>query len=215
MPERKQSVKRESKSEIERKRTLFEKEALPHLNALVNMALHLTRDVTRAEDLVQDAVLRAYRFFHLYKPGTNCKAWMFKILRNTFINEYRRRSRQPSQVDVQEVEPFLSSGYGETPLGGPVGEDKNKSADELKRGGSPRLEFLGDEVTKALSEIPIEFREAVILADLEDLSYIEIAKIMEVPIGTVRSRISRGRGLLRKRLYDFAMQSRLLSGQEG
>jgi len=208
MPEGK---KEHSKKDIGEKRALFEEEALPHLDALYNLAFHLTHNESRAQDLVQDAVLRAYRFFHLYQPGTNCKAWMFKILRNTFINEYRRLSRLPRQVDVDEVESFTPSGFTESPLGGPGGENRSKPPQQLKGGDSARLDYLGDEITQALAEIPEVFREAVILADLEDLTYQEITDVMDVPIGTVRSRISRGRGLLRKKLYEFAKKTGMLS----
>jgi RNA polymerase sigma-70 factor (ECF subfamily) len=194
--------------ELDQRRALFEREALPHLSALYNLAYHLTHNQTQAQDLVQDAVLRAYRFFHLYQPGTNCKAWLFKILRNTFINEYRRRKRQPQQLSVDELEGNVATNRKETALGGPGdGAGKAESRQLLRQGKSNQLGFLGDEITQALSELPDEFRVAVMLSDLEELSYKDIAEIMDTPVGTVRSRISRGRGMLRDKLYEFARRA--------
>ena len=200
--------------ELDHRRALFEQEALPHLSALYNLARYLTRNQSQAQDLVQDAVLRAYRFFHLYQPGTNCKAWLFKILRNTFINEYRRRRRLPQQLNVEELEGYPSSKRRETALGGPAdGEGIAESRQVLREGKSNQLKFLGDEITRALWELPDEFRIAVMLSDLEEVSYKDIAEIMDTPIGTVRSRISRGRSLLRDKLYDFAHQAGIVGNR--
>lgn len=172
----------------------FEREALPHLPALYSAALRLTRHERDAEDLVQDAMLRAYRFFDTFQAGTNCKAWLFRILTNVFCNRYREREREREVLNEAEssdanVEQFTA--------GAEAGRD-------VERALLGRL--VSEDVERALSEIPQDFRLAVILADLEDFSYKEIAEIMECPAGTVMSRLYRGRKMLQRLLYDYAVE---------
>ena len=168
----------------------FEADALPLLPGLYSAAYRLTRNSADAEDLVQETFLRAYRGFHQFEEGTNLKAWLYRILMNTFINEYRRRQRQPQTVSEDEVPDwYLYSKMAETGV--------EPSAE------TSVIEALPDEeVQEALSSLPDQFRMAVLLADVEGFSYKEIADIMGVPIGTVMSRLHRGRKALEKRLWD-------------
>ncbi len=168
----------------------FEHEVMPHLQALYGVALRMTRSEGDAEDLVQDTILRAYRFWDGYTAGSNCRAWLMRILTNVFRNRYRERARE------QEV----------------LGEAESSAANLGQfQGSAPRDaesalfgRMLSRDVERALATLPPEFRLPVILADLEDLSYKEIADIMECPAGTVMSRLFRGRRLLQKRLSDYA-----------
>lgn len=176
----------------------FEREALPHLPALYSAALRLTRNDRDAEDLVQDALLRAYRFFDSFEAGTNCKAWLFRILTNVFCNRYREREREREILDEAEsseanVEQFTG--------GTEVGRDVENAL--LGR-------IVSEDVEKALAEVPQDFRLAVILADLEDFSYKEIAEIMNCPAGTVMSRLYRGRKILQRLLYDYAAEQGII-----
>ncbi len=172
---------------------LFEKEFLPQVEALYNFAFHLTYNEEDANDLVQDTFLKAYRFINSYERGTNAKAWLFKILKNGFINEYRRQTRLPKEVDYEE---FLT--YQETDDGSDVGELDLR--DDLFKG------LIGDEVTKAVNELPVDFRTVLLLCDVEGFTYEEIAKIIDIPIGTVRSRLHRARNLMKEKLRDYAKQ---------
>lgn len=166
--------------------------ALPYLNSLYNLAFSLTHNDKDAEDLVQETYLRAYRFFHQFERGTNCKAWLFRILRNTHINRFRKQAKEPQTVDLEDLE--------------------NQAAeDELNQHLlSPREELFkdlyDDEIQAALDGLPEDFRTAIILSDIEGLSYQEIAEIVECPLGTVRSRLSRGRSLLEKKLRQYARE---------
>jgi RNA polymerase sigma-70 factor (ECF subfamily) len=176
----------------------FEREALPHMPALYSSALRMTRNERDAEDLVQDTVLKAYRFFDTFQPGTNCKAWIFRILTNSFCNRYREREREHEILHEAEsteanVEQFTA--------GTAAGRDVETAL--LGRIGS-------EDVERALAEVPQDFRMAVILADLEDFSYKEIAEIMECPTGTVMSRLYRGRKLLQRALYDYAVEQGII-----
>lgn len=171
------------------KRRTFEQEALPHLDTVYRVALHLAGDVTRAEDLTQETMLKAYRAWHQYERGTNVRAWLLRILRNNFINEYRRQ-RAVHPVDIGELQAFS------------VFEEVQERDPE---GGFFR-ELVDDEVIRALDALPPLFREAVILSDLEGMSYAEISVIAGVPVGTVKSRIFRGRRALQRRLYGFAVE---------
>lgn len=159
---------------------------------LYAVALNLTRNAADAEDLTQNAVVKALRFHDKFKEGTYIKAWLLTILRNTFINEYRKRSRLPLQVELSGTE------AAETPVTPNSPADVNH-VDAL-------LELLDDEVRLAVAELPEDFRQAVIMADLEEKSYKEIADIMGCPIGTVMSRLYRGRKILREQLADYAQQ---------
>src|SRR5262245_58025652 len=172
----------------------FEAIAMTHLDSLYATGLRMTRDPREAEDLVQDTMLAAYRFFHRFEPGTNCKAWLFKILTNTFINKYRKRVREREVKDVidQEETPSLMS------------EDVAHASKDPE--GAIAGALLSDDVKQALEAVPHDYRLAVVLCDLEDFSYKEIADIMDCPVGTVMSRLHRGRRLLQKSLRDYAVK---------
>ncbi|HIA03018.1 MAG TPA: sigma-70 family RNA polymerase sigma factor [Myxococcales bacterium] len=177
------------------KNRIFEKTTMGYLNELFGTALRLTRNERDAEDLVQDTYLKAFKSFHQYKIGTNCRAWMFRILTNTFINGYRRRVKERDILDRKETGRLTNSLL---------------CKDSLDRFSNPERrvvkQALSDDVQIALDEIPEEFRMAVILADIRDFSYKEIAEIMDTPIGTVMSRLFRGRRLLRAALQDYAVK---------
>jgi RNA polymerase sigma-70 factor (ECF subfamily) len=173
----------------------FESLALEHFDALYNTAMRLTRNPGEAQDLVQETFLKAYRFFHRFKPGTNIKAWLFTILRNTYINAYRKASRQQQQVDFDQVAPFYA--------------DPSATSAWTNRGSVEELlhYLVQDDVKRALEALPDEYRMVILLADLEDFAYKEIADIVGCPVGTVMSRLFRGRRLLRKSLAEFAKKS--------
>lgn len=172
----------------------FEREAVPHLSALYSAALRLTRNERDAEDLVQDAMLRAYRFFDTFEAGTNCKAWLFRILTNVFCNRYRERERE--RVILDEAESSDANMQQFT-----AGAEATRDVETSLLG-----RIVSEDVERALAQVPQDFRLAVILADLEDFSYKEIAEIMECPAGTVMSRLYRGRKILQKLLYDYAVE---------
>jgi RNA polymerase sigma-70 factor (ECF subfamily) len=177
----------------------FEDQALPHLDALYGTALRLTRNERDAEDLVQDVVLRAYRYWSKFEQGTNCKAWMFKILTNTFINRYHARRRDQEMVlqasDEAATQDILSH------------EVREASRDPE---GAIASRLLSDDVVRALETLPADFRIAVLLSDVEEFSYKEIADIMECPVGTVMSRLYRGRRLLQRALHDYAVEQGII-----
>jgi RNA polymerase sigma-70 factor (ECF subfamily) len=181
--------------------TRFAELAMPYMSALYSAALRMTRNAADAEDLVQETYLRAYRGFGGFREGTNLKAWLYKILTNTFINSYRAKKRRPDEVDLDDTEDF----YLYRRLGG------------LEAAGAERtpetevLDAIPDQMVKdALESLPEQFRMAVLLADVEGFSYKEIADIMGVPIGTVMSRLHRGRKQLQKSLWEFAGERGLL-----
>ena len=170
------------------------------MSALYAAALRMTRNPSDAEDLVQETYLRTYRGFGGFREGTNLKAWLYRILTNTFINQYRAKKRRPDQVELDDVEDF----YIFRRLGGIEAADAERTAE------TAALESMPDaEVKQALESIPEQFRMAVILADIEGFSYKEIAEILDVPIGTVMSRIHRGRRQLQKLLWDYATEHNL------
>src|SRR5688500_9621881 len=173
-------------------------EFMPSLYAA---ALRMTRNPSDAEDLVQETYLKAYRRFESFTEGTNLKAWLYRILTNTFINRYRAKKRRPDETDLDDVEDF----YLYRRLGGLEEARASRSAeDEL-------MDFFTEtEVKEALESLPEQFRLAVLLADVEGFSYKEIAEILDIPIGTVMSRLHRGRKALQKRLYNFASERGLL-----
>jgi RNA polymerase sigma-70 factor (ECF subfamily) len=176
----------------------FEKEALPHLPALYAAALRMTRHEKDAEDLVQDALVRAYRFFDTFEAGTNCKAWLFRILTNVFCNRYREREREYEILHEAEASPANFEQFL-------AGADAERDVETALLG-----QMVSGDVEKALAALPSDFRMAVILADLEDFSYKEIAEIMECPAGTVMSRLYRGRKMLQQALYGYAVEQGII-----
>ncbi len=175
----------------------FEEEALSFLNALYRTALRMTKDPDEAADLVQETYIRALRFRHQFTPGTNLKAWLFRILTNTFINLYRRKSARPEFTDVDGLDEYvLYNRMAELQTPGSGSDPEREVLDSL----------MDTEVKEALDELPEHFRSAVVLADIEGFSYKEIAEILHVPIGTVMSRLHRGRRFLQRRLYEHAKQ---------
>ncbi len=183
----------------------FEKSALPQLDAMYGAALRLTRNPAEAEDLVQDAYVRAYRFWHTFKAGTSIKAWMFTILRNTFINRYHRANRRRNAKS--DLEAQLGSLGSEAAVAHPTSKVPGPEAATAQR-------FTRERIMAALDTIPEDYRTAVMLADLEGLAYKEIAEIMDCPIGTVMSRIYRGRRLLHKLLRDHASELGLVDAEK-
>ncbi len=180
----------------------FAEQAMPLMSALYSGALRMTRNPADADDLVQETYLKAYRGFGGFQEGTNLKAWMYRILTNTFINSYRAKQRRPDETELDEVEDL----YLYRRLGGLEAASLGRSAeDEL-------LDTFGEaEVKQALEDLPESFRMAVLLADVEGFSYKEIAEILDIPIGTVMSRLHRGRKGLQKRLYEYAVERGLVS----
>lgn len=174
-------------------------EVLPHIDALSSFALRLTGDREDAQDLLQETCLKAFRFFDGFEQGTNCKAWLFRIMKNSFINRYRRAQKSPRSVDYDDSQEYFS-----------VHPDG--------RLGDPRLPdvydgLLSDEVTTAVESLPPIFRTVVILCDLEDFTYEEIAQFVGCPVGTIRSRLHRGHRLLRRSLGEYAGGKGIGSGE--
>lgn len=184
----------ESYSEGEKK-LLFEREFVPHMTALYNFAFKLTLSEENAKDLLQETSLKAYRFINSFEPGTNAKAWLFRIMKNSFINDYRKKSKAPGMVDYQEVESFYNSDNA----------NKQREITSDLRVESIK-DMLGDEITNALNSIDVDFRTVIILCDLEGFKYDEMAKILDIPIGTVRSRLHRARNLLKDKLAEYASE---------
>jgi len=184
------------------KKEAFREEALPHLDALYGTALRLIKNERDAEDLVQDTYLKAFNHFDKYKRGTNCKAWLFKILTNTFINRYRKKQKEKTYL-VDDDERPLYSRYAAKP-GSPLDRPFDSEAHLFHT-------VFADEVRAALEDVPPDFRMVVLLADLHDFSYKEIAEIMDCPIGTVMSRLYRGRRLLQKQLVEYALEQGYLA----
>ena len=173
------------------KRRSFEKEAVPHLDTVYRVALRLAGDQTQAEDLAQETMLKAYRAWHQYKSGTNVRAWLLTILRHTFINQYRRDKNRGTTVDISEFEQFT------------VFHD----VQEIDPEGRFFDQIVDEEVLRAVDSLAEEFRECLVLSDMADLSYAEIAEIVKVPVGTVKSRLFRARQALQRLLYDYAVEA--------
>ncbi len=172
---------------------LFERELVPHLATVRSFALRLCRDHDDADDLVQETFLKAFRFLDSFTPGTNAKAWLLTILKNTFINQYRREQRSGHTISYEEIEEFYES----------LRPDEVPSTDSLEQQFE---QLLDDQVMAALDALPDEFRTVVILCDIEDFSYEEAAEFLGCPVGTVRSRLHRARAALAKHLVEYARQ---------
>lgn len=183
-------VVRPSYSEQE-KQDIFNQEFMPHINSMYNFAYRLTLDQDDSKDLLQDTYLKAFRFIDSFQQGTNAKAWLFRILKNSFINDYRKKSKEPSKIDYQEVETFYNS------------EDVDRQITPDLRVEALQ-DMIGDEISVALNSLDVDFRTVIILCDLEGFKYEEMAKILDIPIGTVRSRLHRARNLLKEKLSEYA-----------
>ncbi len=170
---------------------IFDNEFLPQIDSMYNFAYRLTYDEDDAKDLVQETYLKAFRFIDSFQRGTNAKAWLFRILKNSFINDFRKKSKEPSKVDYQEVETYYNS------------EDVDASITSDLRIDAVQ-DMIGDEVSNALNALAVDFRTVIILCDLEGFTYEEMAKILDIPIGTVRSRLHRARNLLKEKLRSYA-----------
>lgn len=172
---------------------IFDGEFLPHIDAMYNFAYRLTYDEDDAKDLVQETYLKAFRFINSFEEGTNAKAWLFRILKNSFINDYRKKSKEPNKVDYNDVESYYNS------------EDANAEITPDLRVEALQ-DMIGDEISNALNSLAVDFRTVIILCDLEGFTYEEMAKILDIPIGTVRSRLHRARNLLKEKLRSYAQQ---------
>ena len=181
----------------------FNAQAMPFVDSLYNTAYRMTRSAEDAEDLVQETYFKAYKYYDKFEEGTNLKAWLFKILKNTFINNYRKKKLEPRSVDFAEIEDSF---------------ERIVRRDNTDQPADPEAEYfhgvLDDDVKKALDSLPYDYRMVVILADLEDFSYKEIAEILDCPVGTVMSRLYRGRKLLEKALLRYARQHGYIRGGE-
>lgn len=169
----------------------FEKEIIPHTELLFNYAMRLTGDSDDADDLVQDTLLKAFRFFDKFEKGTNSKAWLYRILKNSYINEYRRQVKEPVKVDYDDVQNFY----------------ENIQASDVKTRHYEEDSFnnlLDDNVSNAIAKLPEDFRTVIILSDIEGYTYEEISGFIDCPVGTVRSRLHRARKMLYSQLYDYA-----------
>jgi RNA polymerase sigma-70 factor (ECF subfamily) len=170
---------------------IFELEFLPHIHSIYNFAYRITFDEDDAKDLVQETYLKSFRFIDSFEKGTNAKAWLFRILKNSFINEFRKKNKEPVKIDYQEVEAFYNSDEVNHMI------TSNLQVEAIK-------EMIGDEVSIALNSLEVDFRTVIILCDIEGFSYDEMALILDVPIGTIRSRLHRARNLLREKLKKYA-----------
>ncbi len=177
-------------ADLDARRESFEREVLPQLDSLYRLALRLTTEPSRAEDLVQDTVLKAFRSWERYQPGTNVRGWLFTILRNTFINDYRRRQREPIAMDLEAVEPYSISRA-------PADEDPE---------GTFFSQIIDAKVLEAIDALPEDFREVLVMSDVENMTYAEIAEVLKIPVGTVKSRLFRARRQLQGTLYDHARE---------
>lgn len=175
------------------KTQIFESEFLPHADALYNFAYKLTHDGDEAGDLVQETFLKSFKYALSYQQGTNAKAWLFRILKNTFINDFRKKSKEPAKVDYNEVESYYNSDDTD------VNVTTDLRIDTVKG-------MMGDEITLALNSLDVDFRTIIILCDLEGFKYDEMAKILDIPIGTVRSRLHRARQMLKEKLKSYASE---------
>ena len=176
---------------VTKQQKIFDDELFPHMEALKTFAFHLTYNEEDAEDLVQETYLKAHKFIDKYIEGTNAKAWLFKILKNAYINEYRKKVKRPNKVDFEDIVNYHDSDNSNLPGYLDLREELFKDR-------------MGDEVTYAINSLPIDFRTVILLCDIEGFTYEEIAKIIDVPIGTVRSRLFRARNILKEKLKLYA-----------
>ena len=197
---KKTSHKKDADKTDDQRSSEFEGLVLEHMNMLHAVAWRLTRNSAEAEDLVQDTIVKALRFHNRFEEGTHIKAWLLTILRNTFINGYRQKSRRPQQVELTGAEVASSNCSPD-----PMSRDAWEGA-----GAHDAMEMLGEEVRNAVDNLPSEFRSTVVMADLEGSSYKEIAAVLNCPMGTVMSRIHRGRRMLRSQLAEYARQYRYM-----
>src|SRR5258705_12475500 len=181
---------------VDEKRESFEREALVHLDALYRVGLRLTGNAADADDLVQETMLKAFRAWDQYERGTNAKAWLLTILRHAFINEYRRRTRHPETVDLDKIEPYAV--FSEVQDEDPQGAFFDRIVD--------------DQVLRAIDQLPVVFRETLVLSDGEGMTYQEMAAMLDIPVGTVKSRLFRARQLLQGKLYDYAVEMGYIKG---
>ena len=177
---------------------LFQEEMVPHMDLLYHFALRTTGNADDAKDLLQETYLKAYRFIGKYEQGTNAKAWLFRIMKNSFINDYRKQSREPDQVDYAAIEDYYE-----------LVRDRSGDGNDLRK--TFYHDLLEDEVVKAMESLTEEFRTIIILSDLEGLTYEEIAEMLDIPLGTVRSRLHRARKNLQGKLRSFAVARGYLS----
>lgn len=183
-------------SSADEKRRNFEEVALPHLDAVYRVALRLSSDPAIADDLTQEAMLKAYRSWHQYKQGTNVRAWLITIMRNNFINEYRKQQKHPPALDITEI------------------EDRTvfENVQDVDPEGHFFSQIVDEEVLRAIDSLAEEFRETLVLSDVEGMAYSEIAEITAVPVGTVKSRLYRARQALQRKLYEYAVEMGYIKG---
>jgi RNA polymerase sigma-70 factor (ECF subfamily) len=186
---------------LRKRQTEFEAEAIPHTSILYNFALRTTGNADDAHDLLQETFMKAFRFWDKYEKGTNIRAWLFRIMKNSYINRYRKETREPGMVDYDDIENFYDS----------IRDESTDTNDLQKRMYN---NMLSDEVIEALQSLPEDFRTVVILCDIEGLTYEEIADFLNCPIGTVRSRLHRGRKILEEKLYDYAKERGLVKEED-
>lgn len=179
------------KSDEQKLNEEFEREAVPHMDALYNFAIKMTGDSDDASDLLQETYLKAFRFWDKFEKGTNCKAWLFRIMKNTYINTYRKNTKEPDKVDYEEIENFYEN-------------IKPSSTDSAHLEKDIYDNLLDDELSSAISSLPEDFRTVIILCDIEGYTYDEIADFVDVPVGTVRSRLHRARKMLFTKLHSYA-----------
>lgn len=185
--------KRSEGSDLPARHHEFEREAVPQMDILYNYALRMTANPDDASDLVQETFMKAYRFWDKYEKGTNIRAWLFRIMKNTYINRYRKESKEPETLDYNEIQNFYNTIRYES-------ADPNDLQEKIFGG------LLDDDVATAVRSLPEDFQTVVILCDIEGLSYEEIAEFVDSPIGTVRSRLHRGRKMLREKLMSYARE---------
>lgn len=180
-----------NQAEIQKRYNEFDELVVPMTDALYNFAMKMTGSSDDADDLVQETMLKAYRFFDKFEKGTNIKAWLFSIMKNSFINEYRKQSKQPGKVDYDDISNFYEN-------------IKSNEVEFSHIVGDSFSDVLDDDITEALSSLPTDFQTIIILSDIEGYNYEEIAEFMSCPIGTVRSRLHRARKMMYSKLHDYA-----------